>query len=95
MTRVVDVLDIQAPQWTVWKALVDPSHMSKFYPAIVSTETEPPGPLRTGSVSRIIGRVGDFRMETPIKFIRVEPERLFVGVGLPGGIFSSYYQTII
>jgi len=94
MARVEDLLEIEAPQWTVWKVLTDPSSIAKLYPDVVTVDVAPDGPLRVGSKAKIIAKLGKTRVVVYVAIVRADVESCFASVQQPGGLFRSFQQTV-
>jgi len=95
VTRVEDIVDIVSPRSTVWKVLVDPSFLPKLYPDVISVETSPPGMLKVGTKARILAKLGKVKVEAHVEVTRADDEVCFATRQSPGGLFSTFQQTVL
>jgi len=94
VTHLEGSTEIDAPRWSVWSVITDPSYLPKLYLDAITVELDPPGPIRLGQKCRILGKVGSMRVEVPIQFSRVEPEACLAHKSVPGGVFRTWDQTV-
>ena len=94
MARIENVTEIDSPSSTVWHVLTDLSYLPKLYSNVITVEMNPPGPAAPGQKVRILGKVGSIKIEIFIEFMRVEMESCLVSRAVPGGVFSSFEQTV-
>lgn len=92
--KVEDTFEIDAPRWTVWKVLIDPSYIPKLFPEIITAEMEPPGEITAGSRTKVYGKIGKIRFEIYLEFPRVENEVCLMSRQLPGGLFQLFSQAV-
>jgi len=95
MTRVEDIVEIEAPKSTVWKVLTDSSYLPKLYPDVITVEVEPHGPLNVGSKAKILARLGKVRVEVYVEVTRADSEYCFASRQSPGGLFSAFSQEVL
>lgn len=95
MTRVEDSVEIDAPPRTVWNVLTDASYIVKLYPDVVTVEAEPPGPIVVGSRTKVVGKMGNIRVDVFVECTRADPESCFASRQRPGGLFSAFSQTVV
>jgi carbon monoxide dehydrogenase subunit G len=93
--KVEDAFEIDAPRWTVWKVLVDPSYIPKLFPEIITAEMDPPGEIKLGSRSKVYGKIGKIRFEIYLEFPRVDTEACLISRQLPGGLFRAFSQVVV
>jgi uncharacterized membrane protein len=94
MTKVEDIVEIDAPRWTVWKVLTDPSYLPKLYPDVITVEVKPEGMLNVGSRAKILARLGKVRVEVYVEVTRADNEVCFATKQSPGGLFNAFSQTV-
>ena len=92
--KVEDAFEIDAPRWTIWKVLIDPSYIPKLFPEIITAEMEPPGEITAGSRTKVYGKIGKIRFEIYLEFPRVENEVCLMSRQLPGGLFQLFSQAV-
>ena len=94
MTRVEDVIEIDASTSSIWKVLVDPSYIPKLFPDIITAEMDPPGMITRNSRAKVYGRIGKIRFEIFLEFPRLDTEVCLESRQLPGGLFSLFSQRV-
>ena len=94
VTRVEDIIEIESPRSTVWKVLTDPSFLPKLYPDVITEETSPPGMLKVGTKAKVLAKLGKVRVEVYVEVTRADEENCLETKQSPGGLFSSFRQTV-
>jgi uncharacterized membrane protein len=94
LTHLESSIEIEAPRWSVWEVITDPSYLPKLYMDAITVKLEPPGRVTPGQKCMILGKVGNMRVEVPIQFTRVEPEVCLAHRSVPGGVFTIWDQTV-
>jgi len=94
MTKFQETVEILAPPESVWKVLSDPTYIPKLYRDAISVELDPPGPAAVGHRCTVHGRVGGLRVASTVEYTKVEKEKCIAGAGLPGGMFSVFFQEV-
>jgi len=94
MTHLEGSILVDSPRWSVWEVMTDPSYLPKLYMDAITVELDPPGRVVLGQKCKILGKIGNIRVEVPIQFTRVDKEACLASKSIPGGLFTIWDQTI-
>ncbi len=94
MPTIEQTVDVAAPVETVWNIITDPTLIPKLVPAIISVETDPPGPARVGQKGHWVGKIAGRKTESFIEVTEVVPNKRTVLSQRPGGLFKTFSSTI-
>jgi hypothetical protein len=90
----MESIEISRRPEDVFKYVLNPQYYSDWDRSVVSSHREDPGPLRVGSKTTVLHRMGPWKAATTEEVIEFDPPRQFANRGVSGPLAAVARCTV-